>query len=293
MQNPNVFLAGSTGYLGSHLARALYNKGIPARLLVRDVNKAPLKNPGLGVLCAEVTQPETLTKSMHKIDVVISTIGITRQKDGLSYMDVDYQANMNLLDQSLKHDVKRFIYVSSLNGEKLRHLKICEAKEKFADALKSSGIDYTIVRPNGFFSDLGEFLKMAQKGRIFLPGDGTKRLNPIHGADLADAIIGLLYNPTTELNIGGPEIFTQKEIAQLCFSIAGKAVKITYIPVWLSKRLLFMLKTFTSSKTYGPIEFFLTTLSIDMIAPTFGNHRLEDHLRKLRNKQKSYNLNNQ
>ncbi|MFW5725861.1 MAG: SDR family oxidoreductase, partial [Bacteroidota bacterium] len=242
MQNPNVLLAGSTGYLGSHLAQALYKKGIPTRLLVRDVNRAPLKNPGLGVLCAEVTRPETLSKSMQKIDVVISTIGITRQKDGLSYMDVDYQANMNLLDQALIQGVKRFIYVSSLNGEKLRHLKICEAKEKFADALKSSGIDYTIVRPNGFFADLGEFLKMAQKGRIYLPGDGSKRLNPIHGADLAEAIIGLFSNPAAELNIGGPEIFTQNEIAQLCFAAAGKTCKITYIPEWVRRQLLFLLR---------------------------------------------------
>ncbi|MFW5757328.1 MAG: SDR family NAD(P)-dependent oxidoreductase, partial [Bacteroidota bacterium] len=89
------------------------------------------------------------------------------------------------------------------------------------------------------------------------------------------------------------EIFTQKEIAQLCFAVAGKECKITTLPDWFRKQLLFWLRAFTSSKTYGPIEFFLTTLSIDMIAPTFGNHRLEDHLIKLRNKQKSYNLNNQ
>ena len=83
--------------------------------------------------------------------MVISTVGITRQKDGLTYMDVDFQSNVNLIEEAKKEGVKKFIYISVLNGEKLRHLKICEAKEKLGDYLKLSGMNYCIIRPNGFF----------------------------------------------------------------------------------------------------------------------------------------------
>jgi len=38
-----------------------------------------------------------------------------------------------------------------------RHLKIMEAKEKFVDELKRLRLDYLIVRPNGFFSDMKDF----------------------------------------------------------------------------------------------------------------------------------------
>ncbi|MFW5687912.1 MAG: SDR family oxidoreductase [Bacteroidota bacterium] len=287
MQIPNVLLAGSTGYLGGYLARELHKNKIPTRLLARNPEKVPPDDPGLGVTIAEVTQPETLAGCMHEIDIVISTIGITRQNDGLRYIDVDFQANMNLLREARISGVKRFIYVASLHGDKLQHLKICEAKEKFVDALKASGMDYTIVRPNGFFSDLGEFLKMAQKGRIFLPGDGNKRLNPIHGADLAEAMISLLLHPAKEFNIGGPEIFTQNQIAQMCFAIAGKQSKVTYVPNWLRKGILFVLRTFTSSRIYGPYEFFLTTLAMDMIAPPFGKRKLQDYLEQLTEQTKT------
>ena len=85
---------------------------------------------------------------------VISTVGITKQKDGLTYMDVDYQANLNLLEEAKKSGVKKFIYVSVLNGEKLKATKICYAKEKFVERLKNSGIEYCVVRPNGFYSDI-------------------------------------------------------------------------------------------------------------------------------------------
>lgn len=42
---------------------------------------------------------------------------------------VDYQANLNLLNEARENGVRKFIYVSLLNGERLRHLKICDAKD--------------------------------------------------------------------------------------------------------------------------------------------------------------------
>ena len=63
---------------------------------------------------------EALAGFCKNIDVVISTVGITRQKDGLTYMDVDFQSNVNLIDEAKKEGVKKFIYISVLNGEKLR-----------------------------------------------------------------------------------------------------------------------------------------------------------------------------
>ena len=54
------------------------------------------------MLEAQVTQPETLKGICENIDVVISTVGITRQKDDLSYMDVDFQSNVNLIEEAKK-----------------------------------------------------------------------------------------------------------------------------------------------------------------------------------------------
>ena len=42
------------------------------------------------------------------IDVVISTVGITRQKDGMTYMDVDFQANANLIDEAKRKRSETF-----------------------------------------------------------------------------------------------------------------------------------------------------------------------------------------
>lgn len=276
MRAKKILLAGATGYLGRYIAYQLLESGYIARLIVRKKFKVPFYSDSFELVEAEVTKPESLTGLCKNMDAVISTVGITRQKDGLSYMDVDYHANVNLIDEAKKNGVKKFIYISVLNGEKLRNLKICEAKEKFVDYLKSSGLDYCIIRPNGFFSDMGEFLKMAKGGKVYLFGDGKLKLNPIHGEDLAKVCVNAIESDEKEINVGGPDVLTQNEIAELALKAMSKKVKIIHLPEWIRKTILWSARTFTSSKTYGPIEFFLTTMAMEMVAPRYGDNKLEN-----------------
>ena len=271
-----IIIAGATGYLGSHLVKELQSQQLSFQAITR--NEKRLQEQGLKaeqIINAEVTDAATLNGKMNEADLLISTVGITRQKDGLTYMDVDYQANMNLLNEAKKAGVKKFIYVSVINGKKMRHLKIMEAKERFVDELKNSGLDYQIIRPNGFFSDMKDFLDMAQKGKVYLFGNGNYKLNPIHGADLAKAIIESIDAKEHELIVGGPDILTQNEIAEIALNTWMRPIKIIHLPDWIRKLVMRLMRVFTSSKTYGPIEFFLTMLGQDNIAPRYGVRRLK------------------
>jgi len=279
-----ILLAGSTGYLGIYIARRLQRAAYYFKVIARNPGKL-LENEisANEVISAELTTPESISDCCKDIDVVISAVGITRQKDGLTYMDVDHQANLNLLQEAKKSGVKKFIYVSALNGEKLKHLKICAAKELFAEKLKHSGLDYCIIRPNGFFSDMPEIFHMAKKGKVYLFGDGELKTNPIHGEDLAAVCVNAIDTPDKEIEIGGPETLTQNEIAGLAFDILGEKPKVAYIPHWVRVAFLTMVKLFTGSKVYGPIEFFMTVMAMDMVAPETGSNTLKEHFRSLLN----------
>ena len=273
--NGTVLLAGATGYLGGFIRKELIARSIPAKLIVRNAEKgADLASENVKVIQAEVTRAKTLKGLFENVSVVISTVGITRQKDGLSYMDVDYQANINLLEEAKKAGVKKFIYVSVINGPLHRNLKMLEAKEAFVDALKHSGLEYTVIRPNGFFSDMRDFLKMAEKGRVYLFGNGSQKINPIHGKDLAVVCVDAIESAETEIAVGGPDILTHNEIGQMALLACGKPINIIHLPHWVRKLTLWAVRTFTSPRTYGPIEFFLTFMADDAIAPRYGGQRL-------------------
>jgi len=275
--NKIILLAGATGYLGSYIAREMKSRNLAGRLLSRrPENLRVLESSRLHVMKAEVTNAKTLKGICDGVDTIISTIGITRQKDGLTYMDVDYNANLNLLKEAQKAGVRKFIYISVINGNMHRDLKITKAKEAFVDKLKQSGLEYTIVRPNGFFSDMRDFLDMSKKGKVFLFGHGEQLINPIHGKDLAGLCLNLVNDSVNEISVGGPEILTYNEIAEMAFNVHNKRARILHLPEWTRKFTIWILRKFTSVKTYGPIEFFLTLMREDSVAQRYGNHKLKD-----------------
>lgn len=215
-----ILIAGATGYLGSHILNELKQRQYFVRAIARNPEKLKKITANVDELIeAEITKPQTILSCCTGIDTVISSVGITRQKDGLIYMDVDYQANLNLLHEAIKSGVKRFIYVFIFNAEKIQGLKIIQAKQKFVEALKNSGMNYCLINPTGFFSDMSEFLDIARKGKVYLFGKGDCKINPIDGRDLAKVCVKAIESGEHEINVGGPEIFTYAQIAQTASKI--------------------------------------------------------------------------
>jgi uncharacterized protein YbjT (DUF2867 family) len=276
-----VLVAGATGYLGGFVVREFKRRGFWVRVLARSPEKLePIRSLVDDAVEGEVTRPETLEDVCDGIDVVFSSVGITRQKDGLTFHDVDYLGNKNLLDAALRSGVKKFIYVSVFNGPELRHLAIVKAHEDFVDELHASGIDCAVLRPTGFYSDMGEFLEMAKRGRVFLIGRGANRVNPIHGADLAQVCVDAVDGTRREIDVGGPEVLSYREIAELAFRSLGTPARITAIPERLMWWLIAVTKLFNRHRS-ELLAFFTTAMTSEVVAPAVGGRRLQDHFEGL------------
>ena len=272
-----VLVAGATGYLGKFVVKKFKKQGYWVRTLARNAAKLEnLNECNNEIFIGEVTNPNSLKEICKGVDIVFTSIGITKQKDNLTYLDVDYQGNMNLLEEAKKEGVSKFIYVSVFNATKMKNLKGIEAKLKFEEDLKKSGLDYSIIYPNGFFSDMMEYLEMAKKGKGMVIGTGENKINPIHGADLAEICVNTVEGEETEIKVGGPEVLTHREIFEIAFGVLNKKVKISRLPLWIRNLMLGLARIFTSVKVYGPLEFFMTVLSMNMVAPKYGKHHLKD-----------------
>jgi uncharacterized protein YbjT (DUF2867 family) len=277
-----VLVAGASGYLGSHVALAFAERGFPVRVLVRPSGtlKPAVVEVVDEVVRAEITRPETLGHVCDDMDVVFSSVGITRQRDGLTFEDVDHRGNRNLLEAALSAGVGRFIYVSVLNGPSLTHLEIVRAHEAFVKDLEASGIAYVVVRPTGYFSDMGEYLTMAQRGRVYLVGDGRNQINPIHGADLARTCVEAVDRDIREIEVGGPEVMDHREIARLALAAAGKPPRITTVPAWLARTAVGLTRPFDRRRA-ELLAFFTEAMTAEVVGPATGTHRLADHFAEL------------
>lgn len=127
-----VLVEGATGCLGRFIAREFKRRGAWVWMLARKPDKLKTPGPFLkppiadlvdDLFVGEVTQPGTLRGLCDGIEIVFSSIGISRQKDKVSYMDVDYQGNRNLLDLALAAPVRKFVFVHAFNAHRCNSWK--------------------------------------------------------------------------------------------------------------------------------------------------------------------------
>lgn len=272
-----VLIAGASGYAGRYLVESFARKGYKVKALIRRHTLPSSFPEGVEPVVGEVTKPESLKGIMNGVDIVVSAVGITRQKDGVTYKDVDYQGNVNLLLEAEKSGVKRFGFIHVVHGEALAKKSVAiAAKQDFVDRLQQSSVPSTVVCPTGFFSDMQDFLDMAKGGRVFLFGDGHFRLNPIHGDDLAEVVVDAIEKGRGTLNVGGPDTFTHKQLAEMALEVSNKPIRITFMWDFIRRLILTTLPWVSPISIYGPAQFFLEAMAIDCLGETQGKHHLRD-----------------
>ena len=284
-----MLVAGASGYLGRYVATEFSERGYEVRALVRNREKIASTGPNLEppvldkideYFIGDAVDPASLKDSCKGIDIVFSCMGLTKPQHGVTSEQVDHLGNKALLDDALAHGVRKFIYISVFNADRMMEVEMVSAHERFVDDLKASGIDFTVIRPTAFFSDMGMFFNMARSGHLFLFGDGANRFNPIHGADLAKVCVDAVENEKREIDVGGPEIFTYDETNLMAFEALGKNPWITHVPLWVGDAVLFVTGLFNKPLA-GVLGFALSVSRIDNVAPATGTRKLADFFREM------------
>src|SRR5690348_683152 len=156
------------------------------RALVRDPQRlAEERERGVELFTGQVTRPETLDGLCDGVSVVVSTLGVRSLARKPTPWEVDYQGNLNVLTRAWQAGVGHVIFVGVLHGDEVRsRIPILEPRERFVDALRQSGLAWTIIRPTGAFNDMRAIFDQARRGRVWLLGTGSAHINPIHPTDL-------------------------------------------------------------------------------------------------------------
>ncbi|MCF8217173.1 MAG: SDR family oxidoreductase [Chlorobium sp.] len=293
MNKQKVLVAGASGYLGRYVTKEFAERGYAVRALVRTPEKLSMTGPNLepavaalveDVVRGDAADRASLKDACRDVDIVFSCMGLTKPQDNVTSEQVDHLGNRALLEDALSHGVKKFIYISVFNAEKMMDVDVVKAHELFVNDLRSSGISYTVIRPTGFFSDMGMFLSSARSGHMFMLGDGDNRVNPIHGADLAKVCVDAAENSEKEICVGGPDTYTFNETMNMAFEAVGKSPWITHIPMWVGDAALFVTGIFNRSLA-GVLAFAVSVSGLDNVAPATGSHHLKDFYRDLAAKE--------
>ncbi len=273
-----VLLAGASGTIGTAIAVELKKRGYWVRGMTRHASGVTADVDEIFV--GDLLQPNTLDSAVTGVDLVISAAGappgfVGARAGRYSFPGIDDIGNRALLNTAYEAKVRRFAYVSVFGGRFMMSEYI-RAHESFVAALKTSGMRYQVVRTTPVFDSFDGMLKKARKGKLRVIAGGSAELNPIHRDDLAVAFVDAVEARESEIDVGGPEVLTRREIAEMAIEAWGKEPKISSLPLALAaywSRL---------SVLRGGHNKFVSAVNTasahtDLVAPETGTRLLRDY----------------
>ncbi len=161
-----VLVAGATGRTGKQAVLQLAARGYKVRALVRDDAKATTAEfpAGVTVIKGDVRDLASLKPAMKGVKFVISAIGAgggPNPQPGNGAEDIDNLGVANLAQAAKAAKVKQLVLVSSASTTHYADYPVAfmrpifAAKFKGENALRASGVPYTIVRPGGLNDEPG------------------------------------------------------------------------------------------------------------------------------------------
>jgi len=171
-----VMVAGATGKTGKHMVKHLLDEGYPVRVLVRNEEKArDMFGETVEIRVADITDAAAVMSATRGVDYVLSAIGSAIPAGPNSPEFIDYGGVKNMVEASVAAGVDHFVLVSSMGATKKDHPlnkmfgNVMVWKLKGENTLRSSGLNYTIVRPGGLTEDGGR-----QNALLFDQGDAME-----------------------------------------------------------------------------------------------------------------------
>ncbi len=228
-----ILVAGATGSLGGRIAGGLLKGGEGVRVLARPgAATGPLREHGAEVATGNLKDPASLRAACAGIDMVITTATATKRADD-SLENVDLAGNRNLIEAAQATKVRHFVFVSSLGASPASPIPLMRIKGLTEQAVKASGLTYTILAPGPFmdvwFPMLIEMPVLSVQP-VTLVGEGRGRHSFVAEQDVAAfALAAALGNPAARnatIAIGGPTALTFRDVVKYYEEVLGRPITV-------------------------------------------------------------------
>ena len=252
-----VMVTGAAGFVGLSVVKQLIQKG---HQVVALVNSRPLaiQSDSLRTVAGGLFDPSALAQAMSGCDAVIHLVGIIMEKKskGITFERIHYEGTRAVVDAAKAAGITRYIQMSALGTRSDAVSNYHRTKYKAEEYVRSSGLNWTIIRPSMIHGPAGEFMKMEAawaRGKaapfLFMPYfgagafgcGGAGKLQPVFVEDVARSFVDALENPKTEKEVymlGGPDEVTWPQMHRaVAQGVIGKKKMVMALPAWYAKLL--------------------------------------------------------
>jgi uncharacterized protein YbjT (DUF2867 family) len=237
-----VTVFGGSGFIGSQTVRALAKQGWRIRVAVRRPWQAYrqrlLGDVGqIEIVQANVRVAETVERALEGAEAVVYAVGAAFESGRQSFSVVHAEGPKLAATAAARLGVDRFVFVSGIGADPASASKAGRAKAEGEAAVRAAIPGAVILRPSMVFGpDDNFFNRMAQLAVASpvmpLLGAAT-RVQPVFVADVARAAAAALADPAAPgrtFDLGGPSIYTLRELTQLTLAEIGRPRPLLALP---------------------------------------------------------------
>lgn len=240
-----ILLTGGTGFVGTAIRQALGDR--PIRLLVRSAAAhSALASGNVELVEGDVTDASSLRGAMDGCDSVIHLVAIIEEQGDATFDRVIRQGTEHVVAEAQRAGVSRLIDMSAMGARDDARYPYLKAKWDGEQAVRASGLDWTIFRPSvifgprdGFINVLADLVRKAPV--IPVVGDGGSKFQPVAVGEVATAFANALEQPSaigSVYELGGPEILTYEAMLDTIAARLGKKRPKVHVPLGLMKMVV-------------------------------------------------------
>ncbi len=249
MSIKQVTVFGGSGLVGRGIVRSLAREGYLVKAASRRIELAePLKTAGdvgqVMLVRANLRMPQSVAAAIAGSQAVVNAAGIPFQRGRQRYQAVHVEGARTIAAAAAAFGVERVVHISGLGtDQRSTRNRYVQSKIGAEDAMVRSFEKATILRPSVVFGP-GDamFTRLASMAANtpFLPlvGNGSARVQPVFVGDVGDAVTAVLARPDTAKSVfelGGPRVYTYREVAALVLREIGRKKPIIGVPIPLMK----------------------------------------------------------
>jgi uncharacterized protein YbjT (DUF2867 family) len=214
-----ILLTGATGFIGSHIEKALQLKGYQVIQISRSH----------GYDANTMLQAESWLPVLDGVDCVINAMGIIRETGRQSFERIHTQAAVALFEACEHISLKRVIQISALGADEQASTPFLTSKKQADDYLRNRNCDWFVLRPSLVYGDGGVssamLRKLAALPLIPVIGKGEQMLQPVAIKDLVDTVMQCIHSDDTRqtLDVVGPVPISYLDWLQLMRQQLGKS----------------------------------------------------------------------
>ncbi len=248
-RNKLVVVTGASGLVGTHVCTELVRKGWKIRAIARDARKAArrLGHLPIEIRVADIRNADSMRSALAGAGSMVHLAAIAIERKGESYGDTNTDGTRILLEAADAASVSRLIYMSQNGSDSKSPYAFLRSKGLAEDAVTSSKMKWTVLRPSVIFGEEDEFINvLARLVRLSpvifpLPGGGVARFQPIAVENVASAVAKVLADQSTigkSYALGGPIPLTLKQMAERILIAMNTSRDLVGIPVSILRPLV-------------------------------------------------------